>query len=162
MDLSSCQDLAETFAQAFHRFIEKQVKGNCNGRVISSSVNWHFTGFQSGLYFCAEIPEPLFRGMVAVKGVAADTDAQTDARTTRADNCPSRGACVRVVWDRLRAVGSFLSLFLRGRRARAPPTEKMNMIIKVEWGLVHWRNSVSGTPVKCIHYQLKVTLEDYP
>ena len=34
------------------------------------------------MYFCAEIPEPLFRGMVAVKGVAADTDAQTDARTT--------------------------------------------------------------------------------
>ena len=27
MDLSLGQDLAETFAQVFHRFIEKQVRG---------------------------------------------------------------------------------------------------------------------------------------
>ena len=33
-----------------------------------------------GLYFCAEIPGP-FWWLLAVKGVAADTDARTDGRT---------------------------------------------------------------------------------
>ena len=160
MDLSLGQDLAEIFAQAFYRFIQKQGKGNCNWRLIGTSVNWHFTGFQSGLYFCAEIPEPLFRGMVAVKGVAADTGAQTDARTTvRREahaSVSSDSACV--------PSALFLVCFCEEEEREPHLRKRWSISSKLNEALCIGKIQSVGLVWHLLsaYCQLKVTLEDYP